>query len=46
MSARVGLTYRGGVYLLPEEMEALTAAWRPYRSVGVYYTWSMAGEKS
>lgn len=33
---------RGGVYLLPEEMEALTHAWRPYRSLGVYYTWSIA----
>lgn len=33
------------MYLLPEEMEALTANWRPYRSVGTFFTWAMAGEK-
>lgn len=45
MSLRLGKAdTRGGVYLLPAEMEALTHAWRPYRSLGVYYTWTMAGE--
>ncbi|RSH86885.1 uncharacterized protein EHS24_005163 [Apiotrichum porosum] len=39
-----GKKAKGGVYLLPAEMETLTDAWRPYRSVAACYTWSMAGE--
>lgn len=34
---------RGGAYLTPREMEVLTDAWKPYRSLGVYYMWP-AGE--
>ena len=34
---------RGGAYLTPKEMEALTEGWRPHRSLGVYYMWP-AGE--
>jgi 3-methyladenine DNA glycosylase/8-oxoguanine DNA glycosylase len=33
---------RRGAYLTPAEMDALTAPWRPYRSVGVYYMWALA----
>lgn len=36
------LTVRGGAYLTPNEMEALTEGWKPYRSLGVYYTWAIA----
>ncbi|KAF4621205.1 hypothetical protein D9613_000671 [Agrocybe pediades] len=31
-----------GAILTPEEMAALTECWRPYRSLGVYYMWSLA----
>ncbi|GAA5887947.1 hypothetical protein JCM5296_001506 [Sporobolomyces johnsonii] len=30
-----------GNYLLPQEMEELTAPWRPYRSVAMWYLWSL-----
>ncbi|CAE6448344.1 unnamed protein product [Rhizoctonia solani] len=32
-----------GHYLLPDEMEALTASWKPYRSLGVFYMWALVG---
>ncbi|KAF5385910.1 hypothetical protein D9615_002511 [Tricholomella constricta] len=31
-----------GAFLTPKEMEDLTESWKPYRSLGVYYMWSMA----
>ncbi|GJJ06104.1 hypothetical protein Clacol_000293 [Clathrus columnatus] len=31
-------------FLTPQEMEDLTASWRPYRSLGVYYMWALAEE--
>ncbi|KZT10642.1 DNA glycosylase [Laetiporus sulphureus 93-53] len=31
-----------GALLTPKEMEELTAGWRPYRSLGVYYMWALA----
>ncbi|KAI0930616.1 hypothetical protein AcV5_007284 [Taiwanofungus camphoratus] len=31
-----------GALLTPKEMEDLTASWRPYRSLGVYYMWALA----
>ncbi|TXT08969.1 hypothetical protein VHUM_02443 [Vanrija humicola] len=43
-SRLAGKKAKGNVYLLPEEMEALTEHWKPYRSVGTFYTWSMIGE--
>ncbi|KAL1411462.1 hypothetical protein Q8F55_002418 [Vanrija albida] len=43
-SRLAGKKAKGNVYLLPEEMEALTEHWKPYRSVGTFYTWSMLGE--
>ncbi|WOO81132.1 Putative DNA-3-methyladenine glycosylase YfjP [Vanrija pseudolonga] len=43
-SRLAGKKAKGNVYLLPEEMEALTQHWKPYRSVGTFYTWSMIGE--
>lgn len=31
-----------GAFLMPQEMAALTERWKPYRSIGVYYMWSLA----
>ncbi|KAJ6593897.1 DNA glycosylase [Mycena capillaripes] len=31
-----------GAFLSPAHMEQLTAAWKPYRSIGVYYMWALA----
>jgi len=31
-----------GAFLTPQEMAALTECWKPYRSLGVYYMWSLA----
>ncbi|KAF9652981.1 DNA glycosylase [Thelephora ganbajun] len=31
-----------GALLTPSEMEELTETWKPYRSLGVYYMWSVA----
>ncbi|KAJ6499304.1 DNA glycosylase [Mycena sanguinolenta] len=31
-----------GAFLSPLHMEQLTAPWRPYRSLGVYYMWALA----
>ncbi|KAJ8502912.1 hypothetical protein ONZ45_g11320 [Pleurotus djamor] len=31
-----------GALLTPQEMEELTDSWKPYRSLGVYYMWSLA----
>ncbi|CAE7232450.1 unnamed protein product [Rhizoctonia solani] len=36
-----GKKAKGGCYLLPGEMEALTASWKPYRSLGVFYLWAL-----
>ncbi|CAE6444606.1 unnamed protein product [Rhizoctonia solani] len=36
-----GKKVKGGCYLLPSEMEALTASWKPYRSLGVFYLWAL-----
>ncbi|KAF9531614.1 DNA glycosylase [Crepidotus variabilis] len=32
-------------FLTPEEMTALTDPWKPYRSLGSYYMWSLASSK-
>ncbi|KAK2463288.1 hypothetical protein APHAL10511_004943 [Amanita phalloides] len=34
-----------GAFLTPLEMEELTNGWRPYRSLGVYYMWSLSEGK-
>ncbi|TFK75455.1 DNA glycosylase [Pluteus cervinus] len=34
-----------GALLTPQEMEDLTESWKPYRSLGVYYMWSLAEAK-
>lgn len=34
-----------GALLTPKEMESLTDGWRPYRSLGVYYMWSVKEAK-
>jgi DNA-3-methyladenine glycosylase II len=31
-----------GCFLTPKEMDDLTEHWKPYRSIGVYYMWSLA----
>jgi len=31
-----------GAILTPKEMDDLTEHWKPYRSIGVYYMWSLA----
>jgi 3-methyladenine DNA glycosylase/8-oxoguanine DNA glycosylase len=41
-SSEAKLMTRGGAYLTPAEMDALTEGWKPYRSLGVYYTWAIA----
>ncbi|KAI0315461.1 DNA glycosylase [Amylostereum chailletii] len=33
-----------GAMLTPAEMEHLTEPWKPYRSIGVYYMWTLAEE--
>ncbi|TYJ58688.1 hypothetical protein B9479_000524 [Cryptococcus floricola] len=39
-----GKKVKGGQYLTPQEMEALTESWKPYRSLPVFYMWPVAGE--
>ncbi|KAF8625406.1 hypothetical protein AX15_005371 [Amanita polypyramis BW_CC] len=31
-----------GAFLTPLEMEEMTESWKPYRSLGVYYMWSLS----
>lgn len=33
-----------GAFITPQEMEELTAQWRPFRSLAVYYMWALAEE--
>ncbi|KAE9411528.1 DNA glycosylase [Gymnopus androsaceus JB14] len=33
-----------GAILTPSEMEELTDSWKPYRSLGVFYMWSLAAK--
>ncbi|BGO94379.1 hypothetical protein NBRC10512_002077 [Rhodotorula toruloides] len=37
-----GKKLKGNIYLTPQEMEELTAAWAPYRSVACWYLWSLS----
>ncbi|GAA6033201.1 hypothetical protein JCM8097_002992 [Rhodosporidiobolus ruineniae] len=37
-----GKKLKGNIYLSPLEMEELTEAWRPYRSVACWYLWSLS----
>ncbi|GAA5821014.1 hypothetical protein JCM3770_004471 [Rhodotorula araucariae] len=37
-----GKKLKGNIYLTPKEMEELTAAWRPYRSIACWYLWSLS----
>ncbi|BGP19225.1 hypothetical protein JCM10213_007040 [Rhodosporidiobolus nylandii] len=37
-----GKKLKGNIYLTPQEMEELTAAWKPYRSVACWYLWSIS----
>ncbi|KIO30709.1 hypothetical protein M407DRAFT_14276 [Tulasnella calospora MUT 4182] len=36
-----GKKIKKGLYLTPEEMQALTEPWAPYRSIGVWFMWSV-----
>ncbi|BGP50817.1 hypothetical protein JCM10450v2_006743 [Rhodotorula kratochvilovae] len=43
LKARLGgKKLKGNIYLTPKEMEELTAAWRPYRSIACWYLWSLS----
>lgn len=37
-----GKKLKGGMYLSPQEMEELSAHWRPYRSVACWFLWSLS----
>ncbi|KAG9075101.1 hypothetical protein FS749_013267 [Ceratobasidium sp. UAMH 11750] len=41
-----GKKVKGGCYLLPNEMHALTQAWAPYRSLGCFYLWALSEDDS
>ncbi|KZO90757.1 DNA glycosylase [Calocera viscosa TUFC12733] len=43
-SRLAGKKEKKGVYLTPEEMDALTEGWKPYRSIAVWYMWALAEE--
>ncbi|KAF8503093.1 DNA glycosylase [Gautieria morchelliformis] len=44
LKARLNGKKTKGALLTPKEMEDLTEAWRPYRSLGVYYMWALVEE--
>ncbi|GAA98250.1 uncharacterized protein L969DRAFT_15957 [Mixia osmundae IAM 14324] len=47
LQARFNKKLKGNIYLSPEEMEELSQSWRPYRSIAVWYLWSLSdGENS
>ncbi|GAA5878381.1 hypothetical protein JCM3774_002816, partial [Rhodotorula dairenensis] len=37
-----GKKLKGNIYMTPPEMEELTAAWVPYRSIACWYLWSLS----
>ncbi|GJN93568.1 hypothetical protein Rhopal_006625-T1 [Rhodotorula paludigena] len=37
-----GKKLKGNIYLTPQEMEELSDAWKPYRSVACWYLWSLS----
>jgi len=43
-SRLAGKKEKKGVYLTPDEMDALTQSWKPYRSIAVWYMWALAEE--
>jgi DNA-3-methyladenine glycosylase II len=43
-SRLAGKKAKGGAYLTPAEMEALTESWRPFRSIGVWFQWKVCDE--
>ncbi|KAG8906159.1 hypothetical protein FRB99_007473 [Tulasnella sp. 403] len=43
-SRLAGKKAKKNVYLTPEEMEALTAPWAPYRSLGAWFMWSIVDD--
>ncbi|KAG8864555.1 hypothetical protein FRB96_005058 [Tulasnella sp. 330] len=43
-SRLAGKKVKKGVFLTPEEMKELTARWAPYRSLAVWYMWSIVDE--
>ncbi|KAG0142941.1 hypothetical protein CROQUDRAFT_661897 [Cronartium quercuum f. sp. fusiforme G11] len=41
MKARLVKPIKVGLYLTPKEMEELTEPWKPFRSIAVWYLWSL-----
>ncbi|KAG8934791.1 hypothetical protein FRC02_009238 [Tulasnella sp. 418] len=41
-----GKKVKKGLYLTPAEMEAITAPWAPYRSIGIWYLWSIVDNET
>jgi len=41
LRGRLTKKVKGNMYITPQEMEELTVSWKPYRSVGLYYMWSL-----
>ncbi|KAG0658600.1 hypothetical protein C6P46_005720 [Rhodotorula mucilaginosa] len=37
-----GKKLKGNIYMTPQEMEEMTAAWAPYRSIACWYLWSLS----
>ncbi|GAA5988903.1 hypothetical protein JCM10908_006219 [Rhodotorula pacifica] len=37
-----GKKLKGNIYMTPQEMEEMTAAWVPYRSIACWYLWSLS----
>lgn len=45
LKARLNGRNKGKPPLSPDEMESLTASWKPYRSLGVWYMWSLVDQE-
>lgn len=41
MKTRLSKPIKAGLYLTPKEMEELTKPWRPFRSIAIWYLWSL-----
>ncbi|KAL7412240.1 DNA glycosylase [Mrakia frigida] len=43
LQTRLKTKAKGNVYLTPKECEELTEGWKPYRTLGSWYLWKIAG---
>ncbi|EGG07592.1 uncharacterized protein MELLADRAFT_43085 [Melampsora larici-populina 98AG31] len=41
MKTRLSKPIKSGLYLTPKEMEELTEPWKPFRSIAIWYLWSL-----